>query len=1032
VASEPQPKRLRAASPASIEAVAARLLATVETVTDLVTLHDLDGRVFWLNRAAREFFELGPDDPLPPLLPTDFLTLSEAEIDEMGEVLEREDTWDGELDIVGPDGKTMPGSIVVVAQRDESGEVAYFSAVTRDISDRRAVQEKLLESEVWFRSLVQNSSDLLVVIDDEWRVVFASPSACQFLEHSLEHLVGQRLEIAIHPADSERIRHFFFELRKRPGETDAVEYRVIRPDGSVWWLEMIATNLLENPAVQGIVTNSRDVTERKIAEFALLENEARMRHNEARYRGVVEDQTELVCRYLPDTTLTFVNRAFADFYGRAPEEMIGLKLLETTFPQNERAAELERLSTFGRGNEVQTQDDWELRSDGAVRWYRWTDRAFLDAAGNVVEFQSVGHDITGERRVAQLTKRQAELLEQIARGLPLHDTLVAVTRTIEEQHPALRASILLYDADAQVLRHGAAPSLPPAYVAAIDGIAIGPSVGSCGTAVFRRRPVHVRDIGEDPLWADFRDLALTHDLRACWSTPIFASDGERVLGAFAVYARQADDPSGELLELVGLLTHVAAIAIERKESEDRLAHQSFHDPLTDLPNRTLFLDRLGQALARSRRTGHGAAVLFLDLDRFKTINDSLGHELGDELLVAIARRLESVIRPGDTIARFGGDEFTVVCEELPPGRARERAGEIAARLSTELADPFVLQGGEIYLGASIGIAVAVTGEERPEELLRDADAAMYHAKEQGRGRFVVFDDAMRARALARHAIETALHRAVERGEFRVFYQPIVSLTHERCVGAEALVRWQHPERGLVTPGEFVPLAEETGLIIGLGSWVLEEAARQAARWQEETSEPFFVSVNLSARQLAQPDLAEAIASALDAANLEPDRLCLEITESVLMDDADVTLAALERVRALGVRFSIDDFGTGYSSLAYLKRFPVDAVKIDRSFTDGLGIDAGDTAIVSAVIGLSHALGLDVVAEGVETEAQLAELSLLGCDQAQGYLFATPRPPSDLRGVIGRTTAIPGRAARGRATSARRLGFGLRRRHSLPA
>jgi diguanylate cyclase (GGDEF)-like protein len=517
-----------------------------------------------------------------------------------------------------------------------------------------------------------------------------------------------------------------------------------------------------------------------------------------------------------------------------------------------------------------------------------------------------------------------------------------------------------------------------------------------------REPVFVRDVMTDGRWAAHRHIAEAHGLRASWSVPILASDGDAVLGTLDVFVPEPRLPDDEHCQIFVLLAQLAAIAIERKAFEERLAHHSMHDPLTGLPNRLLFLDRLGQAIARCVRTRSSVGVAFLDLDRFKNVNDSLGHDAGDELLVAVARELESVIRPGDTVARFGGDEFTVLCEDLPSDTAREQTIGIAERLLAAVIRPVVVRGTEMYIGASVGIALATSGEERPEELLRDADAAMYHAKEAGRGRVEVFDDAMRARALTAHATENALHRALERDEFRLFFQPIVNLSDARCVGAEALLRWQHPERGLLPPAEFVPLAEETGLVVQIGWWVLEEAARNAARWQLEQSEPFLVSVNLSARQLAQPDLAERVAAVIAETGVRPSSLCFEITESVLMDDAEAVLDLIARVRSLGVQFSIDDFGTGYSSLGYLKRFPVDSVKIDRSFVSGLGSDPGDAAIVSAVIGLAHALGLRVTAEGVETEEQLMALIALECDEAQGYFFSPPQPAPDLRGLVART------------------------------
>jgi diguanylate cyclase (GGDEF)-like protein len=534
---------------------------------------------------------------------------------------------------------------------------------------------------------------------------------------------------------------------------------------------------------------------------------------------------------------------------------------------------------------------------------------------------------------------------------------------------------MLLDAEAATLRVGAAPSLPARFLDALDGTLVSLASASCGAAAHLREPVLVRDIATDSRSAEHRDVAIEHAIHASWSMPIVTSDGEAVLGTLDVYVAEPRLPDDDQRQIFQLLAQLASIAIERKAFEEHLAHQSVHDPLTGLPNRLLFIDRLGQAIARCQRTKSSVGVAFLDLDRFKNVNDSLGHDAGDDLLVAVARTLEGVIRPGDTVARFGGDEFTILCEDLPFDTARDHAVEIAERLLSAVVRPMVV---------------------------RDADAAMYHAKELGRGRVEVFDDAMRTRALAAHATENAMHRALERGEFRLFFQPIVGLSDARCVGVEALLRWQHPERGLISPAEFIPMAEETGMIVEIGQWVIEEAARHAARWQLEHPHPFQVAINLSARQLVHPDLADRLAEVLAQTGVEPANLCFEITESVLMDDTEAVIEVIERIRALGVKLAIDDFGTGYSSLGYLKRFPVDVVKIDRSFVSGLGVDKGDAAIVSAVIGLAHALDLRVTAEGVETEEQLTALIELDCDEAQGYFFSPPQPAPDLRSLLART------------------------------
>jgi diguanylate cyclase (GGDEF)-like protein len=406
---------------------------------------------------------------------------------------------------------------------------------------------------------------------------------------------------------------------------------------------------------------------------------------------------------------------------------------------------------------------------------------------------------------------------------------------------------------------------------------------------------------------------------------------------------------------------------------------------------------LALALARARRRETTTALLFLDVDRFKLVNDTLGHDTGDELLVALAERLHGSIRPGDVVARFGGDEFVVIAEELAAPHAVQQAVGLAHRILAAVREPFLVAGEEQFLAASIGIALAAPGNDSVELLLRDADAAMYQAKEHGRGRAELYDEALQRRVRDRHDIGNALHRAVERREFRVLYQPIVSLTDGTCVGVEALLRWQHPVQGLLEPDEFLEVAEETGLIVPIGSWVLEEVCRQASEWKAHQLDdaPVVVSLNLSARQLNRPGIVDLVARTLDSTGVDPHQICFEITERVLMTTAPTTIEAVEGLADLGVRLSIDEFGTGYSSLQYLKRLQADSLKVDRSFVDGLGVGSEDRAIVAAVVSLGHALGMRVVAEGVRTEGQLAELARLDCDAAQGYLFSMPQAPEDL-------------------------------------
>jgi diguanylate cyclase (GGDEF)-like protein/PAS domain S-box-containing protein len=448
------------------------------------------------------------------------------------------------------------------------------------------------------------------------------------------------------------------------------------------------------------------------------------------------------------------------------------------------------------------------------------------------------------------------------------------------------------------------------------------------------------------------------------------------------------DVDGRVIYTAGIVQDVS----DRRRAEEALAHQAFHDPVTDLPNRNLFLDRLELAVARSERHRSMTAVLFLDVDRFKWVNDSLGHAAGDSLLRTVSERMSAMLRAGDTLARFGGDEFAVLCEEVDDVN---QAINVAQRLSSAFAAPFVLDDDRaVTVTASIGIAMATSSGHTPETLLRDADSAMYRAKDKGRDRIEVFDDEMRASAMTRLETEAALRHAIDANELCVHYQPIVDLAGEQVLGVEALVRWQHPERGLVAPLEFIPLAEDTGLIVPIGTFVLTEACRTMAEWNHAHPDriPLSVSVNLSARQLASPGLPRVVAGVLTSTGLQPEQLCLEITESVLMEDADTSRELLESLKRLGVTIAVDDFGTGYSSLLYLRRFPVDVLKIDRSFVSGLGTASEDSAIVSGVVSLAHALGLHSVAEGVEQPSQAAELGLLGCDRAQGFYWSRPLEP----------------------------------------
>jgi diguanylate cyclase (GGDEF)-like protein/PAS domain S-box-containing protein len=494
----------------------------------------------------------------------------------------------------------------------------------------------------------------------------------------------------------------------------------------------------------------------------------------------------------------------------------------------------------------------------------------------------------------------------------------------------------------------------------------------------------LKDIGDRPGDTRVGEMRLQHQLPGGWR------DFEvTVINLLA-------DPS-----VAGIVATYRDIT-ERKVFESKLSQLAFRDPLTSLANRAVFMQQLEQALARTEKTECSTsilAVLFIDLDNFKIVNDSLGHAYGDKVLLTVSERLRRCLRSDGTIARLGGDEFTVLLDGLS---GVSEAVVVAERINDVLSAPIVHRGHTVFVGASIGIAVGSPGVDRPDDLLRKADVAMYRAKSGGRGRHSVFDASLEGDPLERLELETDLHLALERGEFRVFYQPIVSLHDGKIRATEALVRWHHPIRGLLGPGEFISVAEETGLIVPLGQWVLEEACRQVRRWQIEFPQavPMTVAVNLSARQFRHPDLVSDIARALQDSGLDPRRLSLEITESVVMEDTEGAVAKLDLIRIQGVQLAIDDFGTGYSSLSYLKQFKVNTLKIDRVFVDGIDQDQYNTAIVRSVVALAAALGIRVTAEGIETQAELAHLQAIGCYGGQGFLFGRPVPALAFELMLG--------------------------------
>jgi diguanylate cyclase (GGDEF)-like protein/PAS domain S-box-containing protein len=640
-----------------------------------------------------------------------------------------------------------------------------------------------------------------------------------------------------------------------------------------------------------------------------------------------------------------INSAAAALFGRTVEEAIGKDDGELFRADEARLIAEDDRRVMAAG-EAQTYEE-AFAFPGGTRTYLTTKGVYRDRRGDVVGVFGVARDITERKRAEELLRQQLAAMTASIDGMALLDRNGTYT--------------YMNDAHARIYGYDAAEEL-------------------LGTT-----------------WASFYDEEELDRLER-ETMPVLEKDGHwrgEAIGRRRDGRRFPQEVSLTTVQGGGFVCVVRDVT-ERKALEQQLEHQAFHDSLTGLPNRALLMDRIDHALVRARRDGSALAVLFLDLDDFKVVNDSLGHDAGDRLLVEVAERIRGCLRPEDTAARLGGDEFAVLLEGV---RDEGEAARVADRIKDALRTPFSLgpqKAHEAHANASIGVALGRPGRLNAQDFLRNADIAMYQAKTKGKARYELFEPDMNVKAARRLEAENRLRKAVERGEIVAHYQPKVSLEDGAVLGMEALARWINPERGLVLPSEFIPTAEETGLIVPMGESVLREACRQAVAWQEEKPgcSSVVVWVNLSPRQFHHTDVVGQVSSVLQETRLDPYYLGLEITESVVMDDAESTIETLGRLKGLGVRIAIDDFGTGYSSLSYLKRFPVDALKIDRSFVGGISEHPADLAIAQAVITLGRVLGMEVVAEGVETAEQLDLLRDLGCDHAQGYHLSCPMPAEE--------------------------------------
>lgn len=818
----------------------------------------------------------------------------------------------------------------------------------QEVNQRQQAEQALRESEQRFRNMAANVPGAIFRYvlhpDGSDRVIYMSPGCYDLWEIKAEAVVqdASLLWQMVHPDDQPAMYESVLESAQTL-QPWMWQWRITTPSGKAKWLE--AAGRPERRANGDVVWDTLilDVSDRK-------RTEAELQASEVRYRKVVEAQTDFILRSQPDTTITFANPSLCRALGVDLADIVGKRWIEFANPDDLQREAFRKLAELTPNNPRCFVENRDTRADGQVGWTQWLNEGIFDAAGQLVEIQSVGRDIT-ELKQTEAALRQSE------------ERLRLVTENMSDL-------VCLHHTDGRYL-----------YVTPSSQTLLGYSP----TELIGRDPYELFHPDDCDRIRQLADQFALPDRPEPFTYRIRHKTGRYIW--VETLTQPIWDENNQIQHLQTTSRDISA----RIRAEQQLKHDAFHDRLTGLPNRSLLMQRLDLALKRSKRHADSQfAVLFLDLDNFKIVNDSLGHLVGDELLLTIATLLQQFIRETDLAARLGGDEFVILLEEI--GDTTE-AVVVAERILADLKSSLSVSGRDIFISASIGIVINSSNHQQAEDLIRDADLAMYRAKHSGKGQYAIFDPAMHFQAMQRLHLENDLRKALDNQEFVLYYQPIVELKTQTIQGFEALIRWQHPQRGQVSPADFIQIAEETGLIIPIGEWILHTTCRQLAQWQSQFPErPLRVSVNLSVRQL-QSLLLQHLDNALQASGLQKtSRLVLEITESMLVQNISETLHLLNQIKAKGIRISIDDFGTGYSSLSYLHQLPVDYLKIDRAFVNPLEPDARHQVIAESIIALSNLLELNAIAEGIETPEQLRWLQTLGCELGQGYLFSRPVPP----------------------------------------
>lgn len=862
-----------------------------------------------------------------------------------------------------------------------SQEISFALDNFEQHNRRTEAEAALAESENLKNAILQAALDCIVSFDADGNILDFNPAAESAFGCTPGAVVGKPLaDCLLAPSSRTPFAQGLAEIvngNPEPTLRRRTELLAQHADGMRFPVEIAVATIAYAPRPV-YAAYIRDISEIKQSQAILADSEAR-------YRQLIDLSPEAVFVH-QHGRFVLLNQACVQLLGaQQASDLLGQRVRPFMHPDYKEISK-KRASALPMGElrTGQVEEIW-LKIDGTPFHAEISGSRFIYLGEPAV--QVVMRDISARKLADELQRAQNQILNMVATGDALSDILATLAGLIEAQSERSHCAIKLLNAERSHLHAAVAPGLPQPFKDALENLPVGPAHCSAGTAVFRREAVTTTDIATDPLWETWRAEALAHGLCACSAWPIFGRNN-KVLGALSLYYREPVAPNDKELQLVTIAAKLAGIAIENKETEDRIRYLAHYDEMTALPNRALFNQILNHAMKASQRRQQKLAVMFVDLDRFKNINDTFGHSAGDRALQEFAERMRGCLRDTDTVARMGGDEFYILIEELVSG---QYAANVAEKVLEEATRPFYIDGQECHLSASIGIAIYPEDGVDAVSLLKHSDIAMYRAKSDGKNAYRFYSASKNTHSVEKLALESQLRRAIERNELVLHYQPKVDVFSDRINGVEALVRWNHPEMGLLPPQHFIPLAEETRLIIPLSLQIMRLACADALTINATSSYPVRVAVNLSPRQLEDHDFAQTLHKLLLRTGLDPDLLQLELTESMVMDNQQQAVEIMHQLKRMGIRLDIDDFGTGYSSLAYLKHFPLHSLKIDRSFIQDIPTSPNDTAITQAIIAMAHSMNMRVVAEGVETKAQADALRQFGCDEYQGFYFSRPVP-----------------------------------------